>query len=609
MCATCRQSAATPSASAAEAWLDHRLDPQQTASLLVEAFFTAVEKAAGAECPAGEQTHVDAATAVDLDGDGVPLSFQSAVRGPDGPQWLAALETEWRRLIDDTGCVRFEGPDAKPPGRTATYFNPRVRVKFKNGVKVHRVRGTAGGDKLPYEGNVSAETASIPLIKIFWHAVVSEHKHWATLDIKDFYLGTPMAQDEWLRVPLRLIPPAVQRDYNVQALQRDGFVYVRVMKGIYGLPQAGLLARERLVKHLHGHGYCEAAATPSLFRHKTRDIAFVLVVDDFGVKYANKADMDHLITVLRELYQLTVSWDGEKYVGFKVQHDYVASTIRVSIPGYVEQMGRRFGVRPPTRPVDAPLAYVPPTFGRRGPQWEAPSDTTTALSPNETSRIRQIIGVALFYARAVDPLLLLAINKIATCMAAPTRDTMRATERLMAYMATHPDGSVNFRPSDMQLHAHTDASFCSEREARSRAAAVHWIGNKADEKLHNAVIEVTTKIITTVCASTAEAEYVAVYSGMQTAESLRNALHDLGYAQGATVVTVDNMCAKGIAHKTVTMKRTKAILLRYHWVRERVELGHFKIVWAPSEDNLADTFTKPLPAYRLKERRPLYVQG
>jgi hypothetical protein len=56
---------------------------------------------------------------------------------------------------------------------------------------------------------------------------------------------------------------------------------------MYGLPQAGRLSQIRLIEHLARHGYHQCPNTPCLFRHRTRDTTFSLVVDDFGVRYGS----------------------------------------------------------------------------------------------------------------------------------------------------------------------------------------------------------------------------------------------------------------------------------------------------------------------------------
>ena len=64
--------------------------------------------------------------------------------------------------------------------------------------------------------------------------------------------------------------------------------------------------------------------------------SFVLVVDDFGIKYKTKEDAEHLLATLRALYTINVDWSGSKYVGFTVQYDRTAGTIRLSMPDYTE---------------------------------------------------------------------------------------------------------------------------------------------------------------------------------------------------------------------------------------------------------------------------------
>ncbi len=90
-------------------------------------------------------------------------------------------------------------------------------------------------------------------------------------------------------------------------------------------------------------------------------------------------------------------------------------------------------------------------------------------------------------------------------------------------------------------------------------------------------------------------------------EHMRNALDALGHTQSASTIVVDNLCARGIAHREVTQRRTKSILLRYHWVRDRVDLGHLVVTWAPAEFNFADPLTKPVPGYKLKAVRSRYL--
>ena len=127
-----------------------------------------------------------------------------------------------------------------------------------------------------------------------------------TADIANFYYGTPLDRFEYLRVQLSLIPDEIIAQYKLRSIARDGWVYMEVRKGIPGLKQAGKVANERLTKHLAKYGYAPVPRTPALWRHTTRQTCFTLCVDDFGIKYYNRADADHLFNALRDMYTISV---------------------------------------------------------------------------------------------------------------------------------------------------------------------------------------------------------------------------------------------------------------------------------------------------------------
>ena len=104
-----------------------------------------------------------------------------------------------------------------------------------------------------------------------------------------------------------------------------------------GLPQSGLLSQLRLISHLNSCGYYETS-TPMLFKHVTRDITFVLVVDDFGVKYDRLSDYQHLVDSLQALYNVTVEPVGKRFLGFDIDYDETARIMTLSLPGYIRKL-------------------------------------------------------------------------------------------------------------------------------------------------------------------------------------------------------------------------------------------------------------------------------
>ncbi len=61
-------------------------------------------------------------------------------------------------------------------------------------------------------------------------------------------------------------------------------------RAVRGLPQIGILANKRIRRKLVPFGYYKCVKMPGLWKHKSRPLTFILVVDDFGVKYESKDD-------------------------------------------------------------------------------------------------------------------------------------------------------------------------------------------------------------------------------------------------------------------------------------------------------------------------------
>jgi hypothetical protein len=123
----------------------------------------------------------------------------------------------------------------------------------------------------------------------------------------------------------------------------------------------------------------------------------------------------------------------------------------------------------------------------------------------------------------------------------------------------------------------------------------------------NAPVLVISSIIPAVVASAMEAEYATAFMNGQAAVSLRNTCADLGYPQKETPIIIDNSAASSIANRTAKQRKSRCIQMRYHWIRDRVDNGEFKVIWAPGAHNKADFFSKTLPATEFLRKRDLYV--
>jgi hypothetical protein len=135
-------------------------------------------------------------------------------------------------------------------------------------------------------------------------------------------------------------------------------------------------------------------------------------VDDFAVKYVGKQHADHLQNALLRSYELTTDWEGKVYSGMTLQWDYKNRTCDISMPGYVSNFLRKFQHDKPKHPQYTPSIYVMPVYGTK--TQYATQDETPTLTAKQCLNIQKVIGYALYYARAVDPTVLVPLNDIST---------------------------------------------------------------------------------------------------------------------------------------------------------------------------------------------------
>jgi hypothetical protein len=139
------------------------------------------------------------------------------------------------------------------------------------------------------------------------------------MDIKHYYLGTPLPRFEYMKMVLSRFSEEIIQKYNLNAFAVDGWVYIEIQKGMYGLKQAGLVANQLIQTRLAPFEYYPARHTPGLWLHNTRPISFTLVVDDFAVKYVSKQHAEHLRNALLKTYELTTDWAGTVYSGVNLK--------------------------------------------------------------------------------------------------------------------------------------------------------------------------------------------------------------------------------------------------------------------------------------------------
>jgi hypothetical protein len=177
----------------------------------------------------------------------------------DIPETNTCLSVEHKKISKDRKITY---------GKIVFDYKPHKKEK-------ERVRLTVGSDRLEYSSHMATSAANITTFKNLINSTLST-TDVATMmmDIKNYYLGTPLPRYEYMRMLLSRFPEEIVGKYNLTALAVDGWVYIEIRKGMYVFKQAGLLANQLLQKCFSHFGYYPARHAPGMWLHKTKPIAF-----------------------------------------------------------------------------------------------------------------------------------------------------------------------------------------------------------------------------------------------------------------------------------------------------------------------------------------------
>ena len=184
----------------------------------------------------------------------------------------------------------------------------------------------------------------------------------------------------------------------------------------------------------------------------------------------------------------------------------------------------------------------------------------------------------------MDHTILVTVNDIAAQQSKATTETEAKVNKLLNYVATHPNATLTYHKSKMQLAVHRAASYLSAPNARSRAGGYFYLRERDNTNFNppiNAPVHTECKIMKHVLSSATEAEIGAIFLNCQQAEILRTTLQELGHPQYTTTIVTDNATANNIINGKAKQKQTKAMDMRYNWILDRQVQRHFHVIWKP----------------------------
>lgn len=446
----------------------------------------------------------------------------------------------------------------------------KIKRKSDGSIDRYKARLVAKGFKQRY--GIDYEDTFSPVVKIATvHLVLalSVSRGWSLrqLDVKNAFLHGVLEEEVYMRQP-----PGYEDKGNPNYI-------CRLDKALYGLKQAPRAWYSRLSSKLMALGFVASKSDTSLFIYRKSSITIYMLiyVDDIIVASSSQAATDALLKDLSHEFALKDLGDLNFFLGIEVKK--VDSGIVLSQTKYAQDILTRVGMMNCTG-VSTPLSSSEKITAHQG----------TLLGPEDSTNYRSMVG-ALQYLTLTRPDISYAVNKVCQYLHAPTTVHWTAAKRILRYVKHTMTVGLTFAKSPSTLvSAFSDADWagCVDDRRSTGGFAVFFGPN---------LISWSAKKQATVSRSSTEAEYKSLANATAEVIWVQSLLTELGVRKTQTpCLWCDNLGATYLSANPVFHARAKHIEIDFHFVRERVLKRQLEIRFIPSKDQVADGFTKPLPA-------------
>ena len=440
----------------------------------------------------------------------------------------------------------------------------------------HKSRFVAQGfteePKETYASTPSATSVRLALILAAVH-----NWHVQTADVATAFLHAPVDGQVFVR------PPA--------HLQQPGRVW-RLKKALYGLKSAPRSWQEHAASKLQGLGWRRLQTDNSVYVKDGDDEmqGVVIVYVDDVLAAGRKAIVDELYKCLS--MEVTIKVDepigegqSQQYLGVKIQK--TAGGYALNPQEYVQKLISDQGMGGAT-----PVA-TPGVAQGHDSEWE---DTTVGRA--EHSRYRTLAGQLLWLA-GIRRDIGFAVKELARHVQAPTHGDVKRSKRVVRYLVGAQNLSVPLVPTktspDLQLFV--DSDWAGRQHTRRSTSGGRIL-------FHDCVITAWSRTQATVALSSAEAEYVALATGVVELEWVCKLLREMEVTVSPPVCWTDSTGARDMCFKNVS--KVKHMALKYYFVKERVKAGDIFVKKVASNENPADILTKNVPKDTLMRHRGIF---
>ena len=513
-------------------------------------------------------------------------TFAARVSGPDVQEALASsIRDLWimemhreivESMITSTRTLKPEKIDkSKPYHLIHTTMQLKVKMKTDTIVDKLKARLCACGNELE---EVDSETYS-PTVSGLTHSLmlqiaVHDRMHLQLIDTKSAYLCQSYPEDVtplYVKIPKRV----------ALALNLDPEETYRVMKYMYGLPDAGRAYYDAYSEHLMSNGFTRSVSDLCLF-HKSgvhgRRVYAWIHVDDTLVAADDLDDIEEFKAMMQQRFEITVNELADQHLGVNIEHREDGS-LKLTQLKLLNSILTEFDEE------------IKAAKGRHLVPF-SPNRPAISDEPFDRMKYLHLLGMLNYLLRS-RPDIATAVSYAATKASNPTRDDYGLLIDIIAYLKRTRDIGLIIHPGQpdqpLRLRCYVDASFLSHDDSRGHSGYCITIGNLSSFYSKSSKQQM-------VATSSTHAEVKALYQLVVDLILIINLCNEINRAIDLPIIIFEdnNPTVQMSTSLSARIKRSKHYLMLINFIRYYVTLGLIEVRKVATEDNLADVLTKPL---------------
>ena len=361
----------------------------------------------------------------------------------------------------------------------------------------------------------------------------------------------------------------------------------KLKKSIYGLKQSPRCWNTALDEQLKEMGFVQSTSDPCIYADEGGDSFFIGVyVDDIVLAGSNLERIRNVKEILSQKFDIKDMGKLHYFLGIEVLQKQKTGDIWIGQSNYTENLLKKCNMQD-SKPVSTPA--------------DASQKLVNAADGEECVKQQQyqsIVGSLLYLSVSSRPDITYSVSTLAKFSSQPNKQHWTALKRVLRYLkGTVHYGITYTRKSSKECVGYSDADWAGDLDDRKSTSGYLF-------QVSGGAVTWRSKKQSCVALSTAEAEYMALSSAAQEAVWLRQLMAELGQPpETATTIFEDNQSPIAMTKNPQFHGRAKHIAIKYHFIREQVSNGMIELKYCPTNQMLADMFTKALSREQFSKLR------